>query len=175
MLDVTKRENPSQHGTLSLSVRPGRREQTLVKDDLLAFLNARAVPAARIDSYAMIVDELVTNSLKYGLFKDPEDIISVCVNVTGDTFSVSVTNPVDRRAGAYLEELDKVVQRISGFQDPFEAYLERIQENSRDAHDQETRVLGIARIGYEGRAALDFFLSGEDTLTVSASSKFVRL
>ncbi len=167
-----KQQKKQECGRLELSVNSEHGEMDRVNEILLGFLEARGVPAVSKENCSMVVCELVGNSLKYGLFMKPEDVVTISVEIDEASYSVSVTNPVDRRAHAYLEELDRIVQQVHGFQDPFEAYLERIQETSRTGQNSGKSGLGIARISYEGQAALDFFLGDDNTLTVSASSKY---
>ena len=72
----------------------------------------------------------------------------------------------------HLRKLDKTLQWIRGFQDPFQAYVERIKQISRKPFDDEISGLGLVRIAYEGNAILDFFLSEDNQLNVSAVSNF---
>ena len=61
-----------------------------------------------------------------------------------------------------------MVQWIRGFQDPFEAYLERLKEVSSQSLDHEESGLGLVRIAYEGQSVLDFFVTENHVLAVSA-------
>ena len=81
---------------------------------------------------------------------------------------MEVTNPFDESCRADLETLDRLVQWIRGHQDPFEAYLEKLEEVSRKPLQDETSGLGLARIAYEGGALLDFFVDERNFLNVSA-------
>ena len=72
----------------------------------------------------------------------------------------------------HLRKLDKTLQWIRGFQDPFQAYVQRIRKISRKPLDDEFSGLGLTRIAYEGQAILDFFLTEGNQLNVSAISHF---
>ena len=59
-----------------------------------------------------------------------------------------------------------------GFQDPFQAYVERIKLVSKKPLDDEFSGLGLARISYEGKGIVDFFLGDNNQLNVSVVSNF---
>jgi hypothetical protein len=118
----------------------------------------------------MVVCELVENGIKYGLFHNDSDVVRVRLRVAQDKFSVQVTNPVGKVSESHLNDLDRTIQWVRGFQDPFEAYIERMKAISREPLDIDKSGLGIVRITYEGRAALDFFVEEDNTLSVSAVS-----
>ena len=67
-----------------------------------------------------------------------------------------------------LKILDKTIQWIRGFQNPLEAYTERLKEVSKKPLNDENSGLGLVRIAYEGKAILDFFVSENSLLNVSA-------
>ena len=70
--------------------------------------------------------------------------------------------------------MDKTIQWIRGYQDPFEAYIERIKEVSKKPlHDMESGI-GLVRIAYEGNALLDFFVAENNMLNVSVVSNLEK-
>lgn len=116
---------------------------------------------------AMVGRELAENATKYGSFSH-NDTLGVEVDVQRSEIVVKVTNPVHAQADGNLRRLDEMIQWIRGFQDPFEAYLERLKEVSAQRLDSRESGLGLVRIAYEGRSLLDFFVDEAGTLTVSA-------
>ena len=90
--------------------------------------------------------------------------------VNSNKVIVEVTNPIDDKAFKNLKQLDKTIQWIRGFQNPLEAYTERLKEVSKKPLDDENSGLGLVRIAYEGKAILDFFVSENNLLNVSALS-----
>jgi len=97
-------------------------------------------------------------------------VVTVRVKIADKTITVQVSNPVGKSTESYLSELDRTIQWVRSFQDPFEAYVDRMKAISREPLDASKSGLGIARITYEGRAALDFYLEEDNTLSVSAVS-----
>jgi hypothetical protein len=119
-------------------------------------------------STVMVLSELLENSIKYGHFDDPDSKVQVSVEVEEHNIIVEVTNPVSEACYMDLEKLDRMIQWVRGYQDPFEAYVERLKEVSKKSlHDTESG-LGIVRIAYEGNVTIDFFVNDEDLITVSA-------
>ena len=82
--------------------------------------------------------------------------------------TVEVLHPVEKGDYRNLKKLDSSIQWIRGFQNPFEAYIEKLQMVSKKPLDDEESGLGLARIAYEGQSILDFFLNEDNQLSVSA-------
>jgi len=142
-----------------------------INENILVFLESCELPAESANRYAMVACELTENAIKYGSFEEACSSISLCIKVGPRDISIEVTNHIGGGSHEYLRELDRTIQWIRGFQDPFEAYLERMQAISRESMDADRSGLGLVRITYEGRAALDFFIGDERTLSVSAVSE----
>jgi hypothetical protein len=115
---------------------------------------------------SMVAQELLENAVKYGAFR-PGERISLEVRAGRD----DVTLEVKSRVGvddANLRRFDRMVQWIRGYQDPFEAYVERMKTVSAQPYSNGESGLGLTRIAYEGRCMIDFYLDDESTLAVSA-------
>jgi hypothetical protein len=162
-------DKPSEHQPPSLHICVGPEWEALdaVRDGALAFLRERRVPEANAQAVAMVTCELCENAAKYGTF-EPEDTIEVQVTLERAAVTVEVTNPVSASQAERLNRLDGMIQWIRGFQDPFEAYLERLKEVSSQTLDHHESGLGLVRIAYEGQSVLDFFVNEHNVLAVSA-------
>jgi hypothetical protein len=82
--------------------------------------------------------------------------------MAGFAVDVWIFDAAIRRTGVSQEivaKLDKTVQLVRVYQDPFEAYVEKLKEVSRRPLNDEESGLGLVRIAYEGKAILDFFVS----------------
>ncbi len=121
-----------------------------------------------VDAYTMVACELVENGIKYGSFVGSGACVEVTVTIDNRFISFSVRNPVTDASAPYLRELDRVIQWVRGYQDPFEAYIARMKAISSEPLDMRDSGLGIVRMAYEGRASLDFFLEENAILNVSA-------
>lgn len=154
---------------LQFEVLPDWDQVSSVYDRVVAFLAANGIPDESINTYAMIACELVENGIKYGYFSLRTPSVKVSITIEGNQFSVLVSNPFSRtNASNFLAELDRTIQWVRGFQDPFEAYMERMKAISREPMEVDKSGLGIVRITREGRAVLDFVVEENNTLSVSA-------
>lgn len=151
-------------------MKPDWNEIERTSDRGLRFLASHGVSAQAAEALYMIISELLENSLKYGVYATESERVALSIRVAKSQIIVEVTNPFDESCRAHLDTLDKLVQWIRGYQDPFEAYLEKLKEVSRRPLQDETSGLGLARIAYEGGAILDFFVDEKKLLNVSALS-----
>jgi hypothetical protein len=153
---------------LRVRMKPEWGEIGRTSDESLRFLSTHRISAAVSEALYMIISELLENSLKYGSYRTEEERVTISIRVTTSQIIVEVTNPFDESCRSDLETLDRLVQWIRGHQDPFEAYLEKLEEVSRKPVEDETSGLGLARIAYEGGALLDFFVDEKNLLNESA-------
>jgi hypothetical protein len=156
---------------LTFKIRPDWQEIERVNTETHEFLSATSLPESAVDTYTMIICELLENGIKYGR---KDEIMEVMVSISEHQVSIRVANKVDRADYPHLQALDRTLQRIRGVQNPYQAYLERVGEISREPLGEARSCLGLVRIAYEGNASLDFILEDDDTLNVSAVSRLTR-
>ena len=121
-----------------------------------------------IDTCTMVICELMENGIKYGVGHEP---VVIQVNMHEDMLRIQVENTVDAESHVHLKELDRTLQWIRGVQDPYQAFLERIRQISREPMQGAKSNLGLIRIAHEGRANLDFILHENNRLSVSAMTR----
>ena len=158
--------------SMKLLVKPEWDKIENARNKSSKFLKSHGFPNDTVQAFTMVISELIENSIKYGKFVSPENNVTVDIHVGENIITAEVVNPVDETAYKHLKDLDKTIQWIRGYQDPFEAYVERLKEVSKKPLSDEESRLGLARIAYEGRAILDFFLGEDELLNVSAVSHF---
>ncbi|MBW1690885.1 MAG: ATP-binding protein [Deltaproteobacteria bacterium] len=167
--DTIQEQRPMK-SSIKLIVDPNWDEIERVRNESNGFLKSYGLSDDIVHAITMVISELIENGLKYGVFKSPENRVIVDVYIGESIITVEVTNPVDESTYHHLRRLDKAIQWIRGYQDPFEAYTERLKEVAKKAlHDKESG-LGLVRIAYEGKAILDFFVGEDNILNVSAVS-----
>lgn len=157
--------------SLKLKIIPDWEEIDKLRNSCILFLENHGFSRDLVHSLTMILSELVENSIKYGDFGEKVTEIFVQLDIGREYITIEVNNPVDPNNAIHLQRLDKTIQWIRGYQDSFQAYIERLKEISRKPLEDEESGLGLARIAYEGKAILDFFVM-ENTLNVSAISKY---
>jgi hypothetical protein len=131
-----------------------------------AMLVEAGVSADEAYQLAMVAQELLENAVKYGAF-EAGDHVSVGIKVTREDVVVEVKSKVGVD-DAHLRRFDQRIQWIRGFQDPFEAYVERMKIVSAQPYSDGESGLGLTRIAYEGRSVIDFYVDEDNTLAVSA-------
>lgn len=160
--------------SLQMSVRPLWDEIDAAREEAISFLRAHELADAVINAAGMIVCELAENATKYGAFGEPPaapevpEQIQISISIHATTVTIEVRSPVSSADDENLLRLDRTVQWIRGFQNPFEAYLERLKEVSSQSLESRESGLGLVRIAYEGQSILDFFLNEHNVLAVSA-------
>lgn len=151
---------------LQLTVRPQWEALDVARQEAVSFLRRHDFGEATINATEMVVCELTENATKYGAFEGPDEV-AIAITVQGATVTVEVRSPVSSANDEHLQRLDRAVQWIRGFQNPFEAYVERLKEVSSQSLESNESGLGLVRIAYEGQSILDFFLD-QNVLAVSA-------
>lgn len=164
----TERHPSGQTFELTMRFASQWEEIVRVNDAVTEFLERRRLPPEQNQRCTMIACELVENAIKYGCYGETETVVLLHVQVSSRSVLVQVRNPVCDDYRSYLEELDRTIQWTRGFQDPFEAYIERVKAISSEPLGMKRSCLGIARIAYEGGAALDFYLDEDGTVSVAA-------
>ncbi|MFC1543165.1 ATP-binding protein [Candidatus Neomarinimicrobiota bacterium] len=154
--------------TMKITLSPNWDEIEPLRIQAYDFFGSHELSDNIIHSLVMVLGELLENSVKYGSYKTTDSRIQISINISKKIITIEVTNPVDDTNLNDLKSLDRMVQWVRGYQDPFEAYIERLKEVAKKPlHDKESG-LGIVRIAYEGNVILDFFVSEDNLLTVSA-------
>jgi hypothetical protein len=154
--------------SMRLILKPEWAELERVRHRGEEFLKSQGLHPDTVDAVVMILSELAENSIKYGHFQVPENRVVVEACIEGKRVTVEVRNPVDETAHEHLSRLDKTIQWIRGYQDSFEAYVERLREVAKRPLTDKESGLGLVRIAYEGKAILDFYVDENATLNVSA-------
>jgi hypothetical protein len=158
----------------NFDIKPDWSEIEQVRDQSLKFFEAIGIPDGIVHSLTMVISELLENSIKYGIYAGPADKATARIDITPHSVIIQVKNPIGEQVQNHLANLDKTIQWIRGFQDPFEAYIERIKEVAKRSLTDEESGLGLVRIAYEGDAILDFFVDDDNILNVSAISKMEK-
>lgn len=156
----------SAGGVLKLRVPPEWDAVKAAWDPCRDMLRGTGLGDDEAYALSMVAQELLENAVKYGAFAGA-DRIRLEVRVGPSDVTVEVTNRVGLDQ-AHLRRFDQTVQWIRGFQDPFEAYVERMKAVSAQPYAHGQSGLGLTRIAYEGRCLIDFWVDAASTLAVSA-------
>ena len=152
---------------LQKSLKPEWEEAERVREASAEFLAAHGFSGDLSFALSMVASELVENAVKYGDYQQRDRDISMAIEVGTTDVTIEVRNPVDQ-SSAHFQRLDHVIQWIRGFQNPFEAYVERLKAVSESSLGEGESGLGLVRVAYEAQAILDFYIDESDTLALSA-------
>jgi len=150
---------------------PVKHEIESVMDKIASLLRSLKFTDYSVQTQTMIIRQLLKNGIKYSNFAASETEITIGIHITDKTITFEVMNPVDPKSSDSLRELDKTIQFIQGYQDPFEAFIIKHKEAVKNTYQAESDGLENARIAYKGNVTLDFIIGENNTLIQSAVGK----
>lgn len=159
---------------IELSIKPEWDNIEIVRDKTLEFLQSKGFCDETNDAIIMIISELTENAIKYGRFSSKISELFASVTLNQRNITVEVRSPVDDDDDVHFARLDSIIQRIRGYQNPFEAYIEKIKEIALMPVNDTRSGLGIVRIAYEGQAILDFYVNDDNIISISAVYHLAR-
>jgi hypothetical protein len=154
--------------TLSLEIKPEWDEIERVREQSAHFLVESGLAEEVVHAVSMVTAELTENAVDYGCYDRPEQRIHVSVAIDRESITVEVKSPAGATESQNLQKLDRMIQWIRGYQDPYEAYLSRLNEVSAQSADSKESGLGLVRVAYEGQSVVDFYVDDQNIVSVSA-------
>ncbi|HMV43466.1 MAG TPA: ATP-binding protein [Leptospiraceae bacterium] len=153
---------------LILQLKADWSELDRVSDSIQTFFANSDLTKDDLDAVKMVTTELVENGIKYGYYPNPETTLELILRKKKKRIVMEVKNQVKDSELVHLRRLDAKIQWIRGYQNPFEAYVERLKEISNKNLAEGESGLGLVRIAYEGQSILDFYVNEDNLLAVSA-------
>lgn len=157
-----------ESNSVIIDLKPDWSELDKISEILEKFLNEPSFHRDDFDALKMVVTELVENGIKYGYFPTPESTFQLSLRKKRDRIVIEVKNQIKDSELEHLRRLDAKIQWIRGYQNPFEAYVEKLKEISNKTLAEGESGLGLVRIAYEGQSILDFYVNENNLLAVSA-------
>jgi hypothetical protein len=154
--------------SIRLNLKPVDREIEKARLKIGNFLKSHGFSDETVNTQAMITRELINSGIKCGRSTSSEDEITLNIFIDENTITFEVKNPVDDSCFDRIKELDKTIQFIRGYQDPFEPYLIKKREIDENPPTNHGNGLGLARVAYEGGAILDFFVDEDNVMSLYA-------
>ena len=159
----------SSNQNYSAQIKPDWKEIEAVREACGEHLRACGADEDAVHALQMASAELLENAVKYGFYTEESSRIAYSLRVQQKTLTIEVTNPVRETDDKNFRRLDAHIQWIRGFQNAFEAYIEKLKEvSNRDPTTGAESGLGLVRIAYEGQSVLDFYVDEQNLLSVSA-------
>jgi hypothetical protein len=100
---------------------------------------------------AMVTGELLENAIKYGSWKTSDQRLHLRVAGSKEVTRICVDNPSDPES---FKDLQKSLDWMAGFPDAEAAFRARLLALATTS-DSQVSKLGVVRIAYEGRCAID--------------------
>ena len=155
----------------TVNIEPVWGEIEKARTQISQFLNDQRLAEDLVHAATMVFSELIENSVKYGNFQTG-DCVETSIKINGHLITIEVIHPINPADLEHLRQLDEIIQWIRGYQDPFEAYIEKLKEIAKKPIADKDSGLGLVRMAYEGGAILDFFIDEDRKLNVSAVLKY---
>jgi len=111
--------------------------------------------------------ELLDNAVRHGYHEDhKKNSVHLSLKTNEKHATIEVRNKIRPEDEANLDKLDDIIQKIRGYSSPLEAFRESVKE-AKNSNTGDT-CLGLVRLAYETGADLDFYMSADDEIAVSA-------
>ncbi len=136
-----------------------------------SFLKSHGLSDRNIRAQLMVIKELINSGKTFESHRPAGNEMSVHIFVEKDTIITEIRKPVTESADDHqLQALDKTIQWIRGYQDPFAPYMAIACRTSGAVGEDGSNSFGLAKIAYEAGAILDFYVSEDNILNLSAVS-----
>ena len=136
-----------------------------------SFLKSHGLSDDSVQTQIMVIKELINSGKTFDNHKADGNEMSVHIWVEKDTITAEVRKLVKESVNdSRLQALDKTIQWIRGYQDPFAPYMMKAWQASEYSSDSDSTSFGLAKIAYEAGAILDFYVSEDNVLNLSAVS-----
>jgi hypothetical protein len=157
--------------SIKLKVKPIGHVMEQIRQRTRSFMKSHGISDDAVQAQFRIIRELIKTGTKYGNFSPADVEIMVNVQVDENSITVEILNPINEASIEQLRELDKTIQFIRGYQDPFEAFMIIQKEASINSPLGHSNALDLSRIAYEEKAIIDFFVNEDNYLQISAIRK----
>ena len=149
--------------SILFSLNSNNDEIEIVSEKTSYFLKSHGFSDEEVQEQIIILEELLKTCMQYSGCRSSHEKMRIQIYVSSDKITFEVSSPISGIQKKQLEELDKIIQFIHGYQDPFEAFL-KLKGTSGNG----SKGLALAKLAYESKATLDFFVSEDNIINMSA-------
>jgi hypothetical protein len=134
-----------------------------------SFLKSHGLSDDRVQTQIMVIRELIKSGKVFDDHQSAGNEMSINICVEEKTVTIEVRQPVSEFARDHqLQALDKTIQWIRGYQDPFTPFMILAGHAGTSCRDGDANSFGLARIAYEAGGSIDFYVSEDNILNLSA-------
>ncbi|MEE4354027.1 MAG: hypothetical protein V2J25_14285 [Desulfatiglans sp.] len=156
--------------SIKLKLKSNASEIANAGEEISVFLKDHGLSTDTVQKQITLLCELIKIGIGYATCQASNHDITVETYIEGNSITVEIENPVDEACSDRLKELDRTIQFIRGYQDPFEAYIKMKKHVSSRSSYCGANGIDLARIASEGKATIDFYVGENNVLNLSAVS-----
>jgi hypothetical protein len=127
---------------------------------------------AEIKAQIIIIKSLVETAVQLDDVRNDDVELTIHIFIEQKSVTVEVRKQVSLSSYVMLEELDKAIQWIRGYQSPLDPYITELKEISSKSQKSQTIAHGLAKLAYETEAVLDFYVTENSILNLSSIRYF---
>lgn len=116
----------------------------------------------------VIIRGLVENEIKLDDTQIGNGNMTIHIFVEQKSVTVEVRKPVSQSSYVRLQELDKAIQWIRGYQNPVDPYVTALKEICFESQEIQSIAHGLAELAYVTGAVFDFYVTEDNILNLSA-------
>ena len=157
--------------SIQFSLKRGDFEIETVREKGRNFLKAHGFSDDTVQTQMTILQQLINSGRKFDNLVASKNEMTVLLLIEENAIIVEVSKLINESSSSQLDELDKTIQsmRTWGYQEPSKAYAIDCREPSgRNSQDCKVEGFELAKIVYEEGAVLDFYVSEDKILNLSA-------
>ena len=154
--------------SLRFNIKPNANEIEMAGKKSVKFLKSHGLSEKTIEAQTLILNELIEKGKIFTNSRITENEMTIHLYIEEKKITVVLRKSVDESAHRRLAVLDKTIQWIRGYNDPFEPYMIKHREASDDSLTGCDDGFGLAKIAYETGAILDFYVDEENILNFLA-------
>ncbi len=155
--------------SIEFILKPIGSEISMVGEKGESFLKAHGLSDDSVQTQIMVLRELIKSGKTFDSPKPAGNEMSVHICIEENTVTAEVRKQVNESDhDNQLQNLDKTIQWIRGYQDPYTPFMMKTSGTSESSCDRDSNSLGLAKIAYEAGAVLDFYVSEDNILNLSA-------
>ncbi|MBW2408923.1 MAG: hypothetical protein JRF72_03930 [Deltaproteobacteria bacterium] len=157
--------------SIAFNLKPTGNEIAKVGEKGKRFLKSHGLSDDSVQKQIMVVRELIKSGITFENQKHAVNEMSVHIYIEENTVTTEIRKPVNESTHNHqLEALDKTIQWIRGHQDPFTPFMIEAWQTSESSGNNGFNSFGLAKIAYKTGAILDFYVSEDNILNLSAVS-----
>ena len=157
--------------SIEFNLTPGGSDIAEIGEKGGSFLKSHGLSDDSVQRQIMVIKELVKSGVTFRNQEFTKNQMSIHIFIEKNTVTTEVRKPVNESTHiSQLQALDETIQWIRGYQDPFTPFM-IARQAPEVSTDSDSNSFGLAKIAYEAGAIIDFYVSEDNILNLSAVSQ----